>query len=172
MKVIWIDPGETVGWATAEVYPGHAYDPERPTDAVVPASLKVLDYGNTKMKRFCLALLDGAHKYGVIGFETYTIRADRLRMHAGSTVPTLQCVGAIRLAAWEAQREAALGGPKLLEQEPNRQSRGRGAAKLYFSDDIQAAIAHADENPHDEGHYASALLHLAAWYHDYLEGQG
>ena len=107
------------------------------------------------------------------GMDLYhTIRADRLRMHAGSTVPTLQCVGAIRLAAWEAQREAALGGPKLLEQEPNRQSRGRGAAKLYFSDDIQAAIAHADENSHDEGHYASALLHLAAWYHDYLEGQG
>jgi hypothetical protein len=158
--VIWIDPVETVGWATAEV--------DHPCDEGLPRTLDVLDYGNMRMKRFCLALLDGAYKYDVIGFETYTIRADRLRLHAGSTVPTLQCVGGIRTATWAAQRQRPT--IKLLEQEPNAQSRGRGAAKLHFSPEVLEAISWADANKHDEGHYASALLHLAAWYHDYQKG--
>jgi hypothetical protein len=159
MRVIWIDPGETVGWATAEVTP-------------LTKTLRVLDYGNTKMKRFCLALLDGARKYDIIGFETYTIRPDSFRIHVGSTVPTIQCVGAIRLAAWAAQRWFhGEPGPKIVEQDPNKQSKGRGAAKLYFDAEVQESIHWADANKHDEGHYASALLHLAAWYHDYLEAR-
>jgi len=162
MKVIWIDPGETVGWATAEVTLSTDYSADEP-------QLEVLDYGNTKMKRFCLSLLNSTEEYGVIGFETYTIRPDTFRIHVGSTVPTLQCVGAIRLAAWAHQARLIGAGPRILEQDAGKQSRGRGAAKLYFSDDVQAAISYADANKHDEGHYASALLHLASWYHDYLE---
>lgn len=168
MRVIWIDPGETVGWATAEVHlagsnPDDLYCP--------PPRLEVLDYGNTKLKRFALALLDGAHKYDVIGYEEYLIRADAFHAHAGKDCPTLQLVGMIRLAAWHAQRRPQHSGtpvgtgPKLVTQDPGKKSKGRGAAKLHLSTDIQEAIAEGLEGPHDDGHYADALLHLAAWFH-------
>lgn len=159
MRVIWIDPGETVGWVIAQV-----------TDEPSGWHLDVLDYGSTKLKRFALALLDGAHKYDVIGYETYVIQPAKLAMHAGSTVPTLQLIGMIRLAFWNAQLSGKRYGAKIVEQPPLAKSKGRGAAKLHLSDELNAAIQDALEGAHDDGHHGDALLHLAAWFHDYTTG--
>lgn len=154
MKVIWIDPGETVGWATAVV-----------TTGTRGSKLEQVEWGMTKLKPFALKLLDRASSYDIIGYETYTIRPDRLRAHAGSTVPTLQLVGMIRLATWAACVDNDFC-PQLIAQAPGKQSAGMGAATLYFDKRTQAALREALDGPHSEGHHGSALLHLAAWYHD------
>jgi hypothetical protein len=166
MRVIWIDPGETVGWVTALViaHPpaldGPKWDSRREP--------KVLEYGNTKLKTFALALLDGAEKYDLIGFETYRVRggAEGARANVGSTVPTLQLVGMIRLAAWVAQRRRGDGLPKIAEREPLTKTGGRGAARLHAPPDIQDVIEEALAGQHDDGHYGDAMLHLYGWYHD------
>jgi hypothetical protein len=152
VRVIWIDPGETVGWATADVR---------------DAKLEVLDYGNTQLKRFALTLLDRAHAYDLIGFERYVVEGSPrgLAANVGSDVPTLQLVGQIRLAAWNAQRERKDGFPQLHDRTPRSKSGGLGALKLHAPPEIKEAVAEALSGKHDDGHYGDALIHLYGWYH-------
>ena len=152
MKVIWIDPGETVGWATFRV------------DTKAP-SIELLDYGNTKLRPFAMKLLEVAHEYDWICFETYAIRADKLKQHAGSTVPTLQLVGMIRLAQWEGQRRNGTGFPQLDEQDPGFKKRGYGAMKLWLPGEIEL-VDEALAGRHDDGHFGDAVMHAAAWFHE------
>jgi len=162
MKVLWIDPGERVGYATAEVGKIILNDggSEKPT-------LDVLTWGISSLKPFALLLLKRAQDYDVVGLETYHIRPDKLRAHAGSDVPTLQLVGMIKLACWDAQAKRTDGGPRIVEQPAARQTKGWGAANLHASPDILDVIQEAQYDlSHDEGHHGSALLHLFSWFHD------
>lgn len=155
-RAIWIDPGENVGWATFEA----TRDPKLEHGV----ALKVVDYGNNRLRTFATKLLKSADKYDVIGFETYTIRPDKLRIHAGSTVPTLQLVGMIRLAAWAAQERRGDGFPLIDEQDTGHKKRGLGAMRLWLPEYVEVA-EEALAGPHDDGHFGDALMHGAAWFH-------
>lgn len=152
MKVIWIDPGETVGWVTANVSTIHQ------------PSFEIEEFGMDSMQTFSLNLLHHADEYDYIGFETYTIRPDKLRAHAGSDVPTLQQVGMIRIALWEGQRLRGDGFPQIVDQDPGYKTKGQGAMKLFFTPTEIAAVKEGLAGKHDDGHYADAMLHLAAWW--------
>jgi hypothetical protein len=164
MKALWVDPGETVGWAAFEIVDGvQTFDGGK---TVVEAKLPdVLNYGNTKMQRFALELLKHAAEYDVIGFEPYTISPDKLLAHAGSDVPTLQVVGMIRLASWAAQDVRKDGFPRIVESPRNRKTRGLGAVRLYLPE-YEDIVLEALNGPHDDGHFGDAILHGAAWYYD------
>jgi hypothetical protein len=151
MKTLWIDPGETVGWAVLEIQPVNV--------------LAVVDYGNTKMQRFALDLLRTAASYDIIGFEPYVIDPRKLLAHAGSDVPTLQLIGMIRLAAWAAQDSRKDGFPQIEESPRTRKTRGLGAVRIYLPE-YTDVVLEALYGPHDEGHFGDALLHGAAWYAD------
>jgi hypothetical protein len=122
MNVLWVDPGETFGWAKS---------------SVVDGKLHILDYGNEAAQPFLMKLAGYARMLDLIGFETYTIRADKFEANVGGDVPTLQFIGGIRLIGWLAQRDRADGFPRI--------------------EDALAGV-------HDDGHYGDALLHTMAWY--------
>jgi hypothetical protein len=158
VSVLAIDPGETVGWATGIVRDG---------------ALEVPDYGNTKSKTFLMTLLAKAWKYDFIVYEDYRIRADKLRQHVDSNVPTIQVIGGIRLAAWSGQAHNHVNQPRIVVQQPRDKRTGAAAAQLYVPK-LVPVIQDALTGPHDDGHFADALLHLIAWHHkrEASHGQG
>jgi hypothetical protein len=169
VKTLWIDPGENVGWAKMDVHPaglGYYAGENGDEGGCRPMhTLELVDYGNTKMQAFALNLRRTAAQYDVIGFEPYYIDPSKLLAHAGSDVPTLQLVGMIRLAVWEAQAERKDGRPRIEESPRTRKTRGLGAVRLYLPD-FTDIVLEALHGPHDDGHYGDAILHGAAWYYD------
>lgn len=162
IKAIWIDPGENVGWATSEV-----------PDLGPEHRLEILDYGNALLRPFAHKLLRVAADYDLIGFETYALTGDpkKLRAQIGSTIPTLQLVGMIRQAAWEAQERRGDGFPRIVEQPNTAKTKGLGALRLWLPDYLDI-VQEALDGPHDDGHFGDALLHTAAWYQtEIIEGR-
>lgn len=162
LKVLAIDPGEKVGWAKGTI------DTDDP-------SLVLDNYGIATMKDFCVTLADRASMYDVIVFEPYII--DAAVRHVGSTVPTLQCVGMIRLCAWLGQALARVfdePGPQLVESSRTHKPTGRAAAKIH-SPQISALIEEALEldqaGRHDEAHHGDALMHLVWYFHNHYSGR-
>jgi hypothetical protein len=150
MRALWIDPGETFGWAIS---------------TVKGKQLKLVDYGNEAAQPFLMRLAKTAVDFELIGFETYTVRADKFEAHAGSDVPTLQFVGGIRLAGWLAQAERKDGFPRIVDQSPNAKKKGLGVARALLRGTVDLAnIEDALSGLHDDGHYGDALLHTMAWF--------
>ena len=154
MRVIAIDPGESFGLAVANV-----------TDA-----LRVEHFGIVKAKRFLLGFYEFAHDFDFVIYERYTVRADKLEANVGTSVPTLQYIGMIRFCAWQAQLRRGDGRPTLVDQAPSLQTKGIGAAKVLSPGEYYPIIKDGYDGPHDEGHHASALAHLFAWYYDLTLG--
>lgn len=155
MNWLWIDPGETVGWARGTVH----------TDGnLEDQGFEVQDYGQNKSKTFLLTLLENATNYDIVGYETYNITSAKLQAHLGSNVPTLQVIGGIRLAVWAAQARSGLGFPRIETQRPSQKRTGMAAAQVHVPELVpvlKAALA----GEHDDGHYGDAILHAIAWYH-------
>jgi hypothetical protein len=150
MNVLWVDPGETFGWAKS---------------SVVDGKLHILDYGNEAAQPFLMKLAGYARMLDLIGFETYTIRADKFEANVGGDVPTLQFIGGIRLIGWLAQRDRADGFPRIVDQSPTAKQKGLGVARALLKGTVDLAnIEDALAGVHDDGHYGDALLHTMAWY--------
>lgn len=170
MKWLWIDPGATVGWAKGYVSGGPTtiYVPETDELPILePTKLDVEDWGQHKAKTFIMQLLETAQNYDVIGYESYAIRADKLKAHAGSNVPTLQVIGGIRAAAWQGQARNSSGFPQIVDQAPREKTTGMASSKIHLAHqpEVLAVIKEALAGPHDDGHYGDALLHAVAWFH-------
>jgi hypothetical protein len=132
------------------------------------------DYGITPMKDMALAMLDGVPKYNVVVYESYKIKASHARAHIGSTVPTLQAIGQIKLAVWKAQRFGA-HAVQLIEQEPRDKSTGRAAARGNhpgLSVLIEQALELDAAGKHDEAHHGDAIMHLVAYFHKHYGEKG
>lgn len=80
-RLLALDPGETTGWALFE---GHTF---------VDAG----QYPVHALKDFALFFIHKAPT--VIVMENYRIYAHRAAQHVGSDVPTVQYIGAVKLAA-------------------------------------------------------------------------
>lgn len=164
LKVLALDPGEKFGWAVGEI------DTDKP-------SLQLINYGIATMKNLMLTLADRASRYDVIVYESYQIKASHARAHIGSSVPTLQAIGMVRLSAWLAQDAQLLvgkPGPQLIEQRPSDKPTGRSVARGSFpamSVLIEEALDLDDAGQHDEAHHGDAIMHLVAYYHKHYGGK-
>ena len=186
MRVLVLDPGERVGWATAEVelvpvklQRNDAVDP-RPIpqvvceDGVIPragrgpshtteARLKVTGHGISYLKDTAMAV-DRAlskGKYDVVVYENWKLTAKGARVSVGSEMESSQFIGMIRLSCWKY-------GVKIVKQPPSMQTpNGTGERALKCGHPSAPAVqAIIDKLPksHDESHDRSALLHLWGWF--------
>lgn len=155
--VIAIDPGEKVGWATAEANAD---------------GLTVLEYGISTLKEFALAFATSQTDYEYVIYEEYRVQGGaRARANIGSTVPTLQLVGMIRLSCWCKQIKHDDGHPYIISQTPGDMHKGAGVAPEIVDREMLQTIHAAMSGPHDDGHHGSALLHLCCWYFNtYMKG--
>lgn len=142
MRVMAIDPGEKVGYATVEVKDGK----------LVKGSMR---HGITDLKSFVIRLAKVYESYDVIIMESWRLSAAHARELVGSTLPTVQFIGAVRLLSWLHPKV------KLIEQAPSTKKTGHKVMKQVdpkWLDIVEAPGAH------DEKHDADALIHLSYWY--------
>jgi hypothetical protein len=139
-RILAIDPGEKVGWATALSWPAT-------TDA--DPRLEVLDYGIAGLKDFALKLAKVYANYEHVIYETWRLRTPKHQL--GSDMQTSQLIGMVRLIGWLHPEVKLTGqGPQI-----------KATAAKTMPDDIRAIIEGAPAT-HDEAHYADALMH--AWH--------
>ena len=141
-RILAIDPGEKVGWATALSWPA--------TDSADPR-LEVLEYGIHGLKDFAIALGKGIERYEQVIYETWRLRPAAAKHLLGNDMQTSQLIGMIRFLGWQHPEI------KLTGQSPSI----KATALKTLPDDVRQIVEGAPAR-HDEAHYADALLH--AWY--------
>lgn len=140
MKVIAIDPGERVGWCTAEYTPG-TEDP-----------LKLINHGISLLKPFACKFYAQVEKYDVIIYEKFVLfSGERGRSQIGGEIPTAQLVGMIRLCGWMADK-------KLVSQSVQNKKTGDKVAWGVFKELIDGEV-----KTHDDAHDIDAIRHLVYW---------
>lgn len=177
LRVLAIDPGERVGYATGTIADGAvllqrdgradgrpfaqivAEDGPLPEAGVPYATRKLLTvdtHGIATLKDFALKLFEVAGSYDVIVYETWRLRPAMARKFVGSDFPTVQLIGMIRAAAW-------INGVKLAAQGPDTKATADRTLAAGQHPDIAARIAAAPKD-HDEAHDTDALRHLWFYY--------
>lgn len=143
--VIVIDPGERVGWATAE----------RVTDPALGADrngLFLVNHGISLLKPFALKLGESIHKYDVVIYEKFVLfSGERGRSQVGGEIPTAQLVGMIRLLAWQHDK-------KLVSQSVQVKKTADKVASGVFKELIEG-----ESKTHDDAHDIDAIRHLVYW---------
>lgn len=150
LKVLALDPGERVGWATGWIY----------TEG--PSELRVENHGITQLKPMALKVHEVAGDYDLIIYETFRLRPASAKQLIGSDFPTVQFIGMVRLAAW-------LAGTKLVSQGPSIKATADKVIPVQYPD-IDARIK-ALPASHDESHDGDALRHLAFYHFDRYVGK-
>jgi hypothetical protein len=132
-KLIAIDPGEQVGWAT-----GYVAD----------SQLTVSEHGYMPWKDFAVKFhrtQANAHtRIDYVIYEAFRLRPMNAKALIGSDFPTVKCIGAVMVACW------AFGGI-LITQEPS--------IKPVIDKWMGGAEAYLPRRQHVE-HYRDALRHL------------
>ncbi|MCW0193379.1 MAG: hypothetical protein OJJ55_19015 [Rhodococcus sp.] len=148
-RIIAIDPGEMTGWAIGRI---QTYE----CDSDEPKQLLCEQFGYDPWKKFVMNLDTvqlGDSPFDIIVYESFRIRSTAAKALIGSDVPTAQCIGAIKLAAWRS-------GAKLVTSEPSNKpviDRQMGGAEEYLPKRDQVE------------HYRDAVRHLH-WYAINKEG--
>lgn len=154
LRVLAMDPGERVGWATGWIeLPGdstpHDHEVSEPT-------LTIDTHGISFLKDMALKLHTVAQEYDVIVYETWRLRADKARSFIGSEFLSSQFIGMVRLCAWLSPHTT------LVPQGPGTKK----TADKYIAahqPDIQRRLDALPKN-HDDGHDGDALRHLAFFF--------
>lgn len=84
-RVLVIDPGERVGWASALI-----------EDGVISS----VDQGVHPLKEFALALAENITKYDTVVYETWRLFEDKAKDFIGNDFQPVQLIGMIRLLCW------------------------------------------------------------------------
>lgn len=159
LKILSVDPGEKVGWATAEVDEDHVipYDlaghASGDTIPMVP-KLTIVNHGISSLKPFAIKLSNHMDDYDVVIYETWRLSARAGKLLIGNDMQTSQLIGMIRMVGWQ-----CLGRTTLYPQAPAVMT----TARKTLPPGLQETI---DNEPkaHDDAHNVSALLHLWHWY--------
>jgi len=147
LKVIAIDPGERVGWVTAEYVPS---SPELGPDR---EGLFLVNHGISQLKPFAERFYTAVTDYDVVIYEKYVLfGGERGRAQEGSELPTAQLVGMIRLCAW-------MNDTKLVSQAPTIKKTADKVAQGVFKELIQG-----ESKTHDDAHDIDAIRHLVYWH--------
>lgn len=147
MRVMAIDPGEKIGWATCELCVRKGYGM-----GIAPTTMK---HGITDLKSFALRIAKVFGDYDVVIMESWRLSAAHARELTGSTLPTVQFIGMLRLLSWQ--------NPKVrfVEQSPATKRTGLkvvGQISKSWAEFVNEPGAHDDTHDHD------AVVHLAYWY--------
>lgn len=138
MKVLAIDPGERVGWATGSLADG---------------ALDIGDHGITKLWPFAKKLGEVFTDYDVVIYETWRLRATMAKKFIGNDFQPVQLIGVVRyLAMLNPQVKLVSQGPAI-----------KSTAEKTVPDDLRKRLD-ALPKAHDECHDYDALLHLWHWY--------
>ena len=171
-RIIWLDPGEKVGWATATLDHDHYVPcfpetPEHPYDVVIQTmpTLTIEKHGISHLKDMALALHRAVvleDKYDVVGYESWRLATGKAKQLGGNDMQSSQFIGMVRLCAWLNPRV------KIVDQAPAAM---KTADKIIPSlyPEIHELIKKAPKS-HDESHDTSALRHLAKWHWDKYVG--
>lgn len=138
MKILAVDPGERVGWATGEL------DGD---------NLTIGAHGITALWPFALKLSQRVDTYDVVIYETWRLRRDMASKFIGNDFQTVQLIGVIRFLAMRTNTV------QLVSQGPAIKSTAEKTAPPSLR-------ARLDSLPkaHDECHDYDALLHLHYWH--------
>lgn len=151
MRVLALDPGERVGWARADI----ADD----------GSWSDLRHGITPLRDMAVAvhrsLVDATWQdvhpavYDVVVMEDWRLYPGNAKSMVGSSFPSVQFVGMVRLCCW-------LSGTKLVMQGAvTKKTADKTAARLR--PDLYELVTRPIS--HDDGHDQDALRHL--WFYTY-----
>lgn len=103
--IIAIDPGEMTGWARGQVDDG---------------SVHIEAHGYTPWQDFVIAFAERMEEdpppYDVVVYESWRLRRSSALELVGSDLQSSQCIGAIKLACWRAQRRGHV--VRIRNQEP------------------------------------------------------
>jgi hypothetical protein len=152
LRVLAIDPGERVGWARADVAPdGEWSDVRHGITAMQPMALKCH-----------LMITQGS--YDLVVMESWTLYPHMAKSMVGSTFPTVQFIGAIKLALWQwPKTKLVTQGAGVIHSREGLPPAMRAMRKLRpeLFELVQTPVAH------DDGHDLDALSHLFAytWRH-------
>lgn len=162
MKVLAIDPGERVGYATATIEP--PADPQALSNEMV---LKLETHGISAMKDFALAMFKSIvleRKYDAVVFETFRINPKKAKTFIGNDMPTIQLIGMIRLCCWVVTLLHPDQPVQLVSQGPSAKTSARMSLIHEPDGVIRQKVAAAEALKHDDGHDGDALLHLWNYY--------
>ena len=144
LRILALDPGERVGWARAVVAPD--------------GSWSELRHGITPLKDMALAVSKA--DYDVIVCEDWRLRPATARNFIGSSFPSVQFIGMVRLCCW-------LSNTKLVMQGADTKSTAdKTMAQLWpaMYEKVSASRAH------DDAHDMDAIRHL--WFYTYRNTDG
>lgn len=154
LRVLSVDPGEKVGWATATVDESLMVPiPVMGASGLVNGpQLEVVNHGISSLKAFALKLHALTDPYDIVIYETWRLSARAGRLLVGNDMQTSQLIGIIRLYGW-------LNGVELVAQPPSAMNTARKTAPPWLQE-----IIDNEPKAHDDAHNVSALLHLWTWY--------
>jgi len=132
-RLIAIDPGERVGWATGVLADG---------------IIELDTHGISELKPFAIKLGERIADYDTVIYETYRLSAVGAKQ-IGDDLQTSQLIGMIRYLAWTS-------GTKLVAQSPKIKTTADKVAKGDFK-----RLIEAEPGTHDDAHDIDAIRHLA-----------
>jgi hypothetical protein len=155
MRVLVLDPGERVGWATADVVQAgtdHGFE------------LRVTGHGMAYLKDMAMSVYKAIaieKKYDVVVYERWALTARGAKVSVGSEMESSQFIGMVRLCCW-------LSGTRIKKQNTSALSSADRSLKCGHPSaaDVARRIAAADAVSHDDGHDGSALRHLWTFFFD------
>jgi len=169
IRVLAVDPGERVGWATGVIWPerknqgtGHHYDDTLPPPGPLP-QLIVRDHGIAFLKDMALAIHQAVvveDKYDVVIYETWVLTPKGAKVSVGSDMQSSQFIGMVRQSCWLNPRV------RLVPQGPSAMASANKSVRAHPSgDDIQCRLTKLPRS-HDESHDGSALRHMWTYFFD------
>lgn len=99
-RIIAIDPGDETGWAIGRI--------------IKQDSMTVEAYGHDPWKIFAMTymnVMQGNDPFEIVVYESWRLRAQAAKQLTGTDFPAVQCVGAIKVGAWQS-------GAVLVTSEP------------------------------------------------------
>jgi hypothetical protein len=99
-KILAIDPGERVGWASGIVYPEATVEGADGMPKEEATSLDVTDQGVHQLKDFAMSLGKNIEKYDTVVYETWRLYPNMAKRMVGNDMQPSQLVGIIRYLGW------------------------------------------------------------------------
>lgn len=161
LKVLAIDPGERVGWATGVIRPVTYLDeadikiddPLKQVKTRDGYELRVEQHGISHLREFAVKLAEVINNYDIVIYETWRLRPDMAKKLVGNDMQTSQLIGMIRLSVWLSESTTLVSQGPSIKKTAERTTPPWLQAKL---DKLPKA--------HDDAHDGDALLHLWHYY--------
>jgi hypothetical protein len=140
MRVLALDPGEKVGWACADIDP-------------TSGAWQNLTHGITELWQMAESIHAVADKYDLIIYENWLLYAAKAQEMVGSSFPSVQFIGAVKLSA-------RLAGTRVITQSAQIKEHADKAMKVLMPDMYELVTRPVR---HDDGHDQDAIRHLFYW---------